>query len=122
MEIGNVLKIQQPDKRAENSPRLPMGLQHSLKYHTHSWASAGSITKMCTSSVKKDVRLNSKTYEWTKIEKNIQDQQRPEAPDLGLTQKCGGVKHVLWDHNPDSRIYDLGQAHDFSSLYSPFLN
>ena len=25
----------------------------------------------------------------------MQDLQRPEAPDLGQAQKCGGVKHVF---------------------------
>ena len=27
--------------------------------------------------------------------KIIQDLQRPEAPDLGQVQQCGGVKHVF---------------------------
>ena len=34
MEIGNVSTRQQPDQTAENSKRLPMGLQHSENSRT----------------------------------------------------------------------------------------
>ena len=47
-----------------------------------------SKQKMCTSSVKMKVTLNSKKI------KNIQDYQKPEDPDFRQMQKCCRVKYL----------------------------
>ena len=58
MEIGNMSKKQQPNQRAENSWRPPIGLHRSKTNTPEGWF----FNKICTNSVKMDVILNSKTY------------------------------------------------------------
>lgn len=73
VEMGDVPKRGHPDQRAENSPRLQMGLQHSEKSQIRRWVLAGPETKMCPRSVNIDVTLDLKTYNWPKIVNYIQD-------------------------------------------------
>lgn len=43
--------------------------------------------------------LTPKSKDEPKYKKNSKDRQRPVFPDLRQGLKCGGFKHVLWDHN-----------------------
>ena len=57
MEIGNVSKRLQPDHRADNSRRPPMGLQCSKELPHPEASFSWPLNKMYTSSVIKDVVL-----------------------------------------------------------------
>ena len=62
MEMGNVSKRQQPDIKAENSRRLPMGFQYSEKKSRPEACFSKPLNKMDTSSVVMDVILISEIY------------------------------------------------------------
>ena len=70
MEMGNISKRQKPDQRADNSRKTTMSLQRSVKILNPELVLNWVLNKMCTSSVKMDVILNSKTYKSTKIKKH----------------------------------------------------
>ena len=71
--MGNVSKGQQPDYRADNSRRPPMGLQCSEKLPHLEASFSWPLKKMYTSTLIMDVILNSelKTRNYYNVEHNF---------------------------------------------------
>ena len=89
-------------------PKTALGHQRVFnsvrKSRNWRWVSTEPLTKMCTSSVKINVRLNSKTYKWTKVKK---EHTRQIHARLLTWDKCKNVTvlNMFCEINPPAIPY-----------------